>query len=66
MSSWKPTKKWVGAAVVGLLTIAAHAVASQGWDVTENAELMTLLLSLASAYFVTNDPTPGGVPIDGE
>lgn len=65
-TTWKPTKKFVGAAVVGLLTIGAHAVASSGWDQTENGELMTLLVSLAAAYFVTNAPTPGGVPVKDE
>ena len=62
-TTWKPTKKFVGAAVVGLLTIAGHALASSGWDQTENGELVVLLISLAGAYFVTNDPTPGGVPV---
>ena len=61
--SWMPTKKFVGAGVIGAITIAAHALASSGWDATENAELMTLLVSLATAYFVPNLDTPGGVPV---
>jgi len=63
-SSWKPTRKWVGALVIGLLTIGAHAIASGGVDTTEYGEVMTLLISLAGAYFVTNEPTPGGVPAE--
>ena len=60
--SWIPTRKFIGAAVVGLLGIAAHAIASSGWDQTENGELMALAIALASAYFVPNLDTPGGVP----
>lgn len=63
---WKPTRKWIGGLVVGLLTIVLHAVTQEGWDSTNTAEVVTLAISLAGAYFVTNDPTPGGVPAKKE
>lgn len=59
---WRPTKKWIGGLVIGLLTILLHAVSQGGWDASNTGELVTLALSLAGAYFVTNDDTPGGVP----
>jgi hypothetical protein len=59
---WLPTRKWWGALVSGLFTVAAHAFGSSGWDNTEWAELMTLGASLAVAYFVPNKLTPGGAP----
>ncbi len=53
-TSWMPTRKWWSGLAAGLFTIAAHAVASQGWDATEWGELLTLGASLATAYGVSN------------
>lgn len=60
--SWKPTKKWLAAAIGGLLTIVVHAIASGAWDTTEWGEVVALLGALGAAYTKGNDPTPGGVP----
>jgi hypothetical protein len=62
-TSLKPTRKWIAAAVVGVVTILVHTVASGGWDATEWAEVLTLATGLAAGYVQTNDPTPGGVPV---
>jgi hypothetical protein len=49
-----PTRKWWSALAAGVFTIAAHALASQGWDASEWGELLTLGASLATAYGVSN------------
>jgi hypothetical protein len=61
--SWIPTNKWFAALVTGCLAIVGHSIASEGWDATEWGELVALGISLAGAYFIPNDPTPGGVPV---
>ncbi|MGI8802987.1 MAG: hypothetical protein ACR2KV_12565 [Solirubrobacteraceae bacterium] len=57
-----PTRKWWATLVAGLFTIAAMAVGSGGWGATEWAQVLTLGASLATAYVVSNQTTPGGVP----
>jgi hypothetical protein len=49
-----PTRKWVSGLVAGIVTIAAHALASQGWDTTEWGELLTLAGVMATAYGVSS------------
>lgn len=53
-SSWKPSRKVLAAAIVGLLTVASHAVASGGFDATEAGELIALAISLTTAYLISN------------
>jgi tellurite resistance protein len=55
-----PTKKWFAALIVGVATVIAHAVASGGWDATENGELLALATALGGAYIKRNDPTLEG------
>lgn len=57
-----PTKKWIAAAITGLLTIIGHAIASGQWDTTEWGELVTLGIALTGAWLQPNAPTPGGAP----
>lgn len=59
---WKPTRKWFGGLVTGLAGIAASWIVTGVFDDVERGMAATLLTSLAAAYFVTNDQTPGGVP----
>lgn len=59
---WKPTKKWIGSFITGLAGIGASWIVTGAFDDVERGMAATLLTSLAAAYFVTNDPTPGGVP----
>ncbi len=65
-STWMPTRKWIGGLVTGLAAILAVTIESGGFDGTEKGMLATLITSLVSAYFVTNQPTPGGVPTKSE
>ena len=62
VGGWKPTRKWIGGAIIGLLTIVGQAIATGAWDTTEWGALVTLGIALAGSYFVTNDQAPGGVP----
>lgn len=59
---WTPTKKWFGSLVTGLASIGASWIITGAFDDVERGMAATLLSSLAAAYFVTNDKTPGGVP----
>lgn len=52
-----PTKKWLAAAITGVLTIVGHAIASEGWDTTEWGELVTLAIALTGAWLTPNAPT---------
>ena len=60
---WVPTRKWIAALLSGLVSIAAHAVASGGWDNAEWAEVLTLASGLIVAYFVGNTPQPTGTGV---
>jgi hypothetical protein len=62
-TSYKPTKKWIAAAVSGVLLIVVHAIASGGFDTTEWGEVGALVTALAASYVQSNDATPGGVPL---
>jgi hypothetical protein len=68
VGGWVPSRKVISAFVIGLLTIAGHAVASGGWDTTEWGELFTLGSGVVAAYFVTNAPgdatDPSTIPPD--
>jgi len=59
---WKPTRKWIGSAITGVAGIVASWIVTGAFDDVERGMAATLLTSLAAAYFVTNDQTPGGVP----
>lgn len=63
-STWKPTKKWISALVVGLAGIAGSWIVTGAFDDVERGMAATLLSSLAVAYFKSNDDTPGGVPVE--
>ena len=60
LKPYVPTKKWFAALIVGLATVASHAVLSGGWDETENGELVALGTALAGAYLKRNDKTLEG------
>jgi hypothetical protein len=55
-SGWVPSRKVIGGFILGLVTIVGHAIASGGFDSTEWAEVLTLLSTVVTAYFVTNAP----------
>jgi hypothetical protein len=60
--SYRPTKKWLAAAVTGLASIAASWIVTGAFDDVERGMAATLLVSLAGSFLKTNDATPGGVP----
>lgn len=62
---WKPTRKWIGSLITGVAGIAGSWIVTGAFDDVERGMAATLLTSLAAAYFVSNDPTPGGVPDAG-
>jgi len=53
-TNWMPTRKWFSGLAAGIFTIAAHALASKGWDTPEWGELLTLAAAMATAYGVSN------------
>jgi hypothetical protein len=53
-TNWVPSRKWFSGLAVGILTIGAHALASQGWGTTEWGELLALATAMATAYGVSN------------
>jgi hypothetical protein len=59
---WRPTKKWIGSLVTGVAGVLASWIVTGAFDDVERGMSATLLTALATAYFVTNDKTPGGVP----
>lgn len=61
-TSWLPTKKWWAALTSGLASIAATWIVSGAFDGTEKGQLAALIVALVGAYWLPNDPTPGGVP----
>ena len=61
-TSWRPTRKWIGGLVTGLAGVAASWIVTGAFDDVERGMVGTLITSLAAAYWVSNDPTPGGVP----
>lgn len=63
LKSWAPTRKWVASLLTGVLAIAGTAVATNGWDAEEWAALVTLGSTLSVSYLVSNENTPGGVPL---
>lgn len=62
-TSWKPTKKWIAAAVGGVGAILTHFAATDfTFGDTEQGMIVNLVAALALAYWRRNDPTAGGVP----
>lgn len=60
IDSLKPTKKIMAAAITGLLVFLITKLGLQVDPVLEQA--LNVVTMLVVAYFVPNDPTPGGVP----
>ena len=59
---WKPTKKWITAAVTGVAGILGSWIVTGAFDDVERGMSATLITALAASYFKSNDDTPGGVP----
>lgn len=62
MKSYKPTQKWIAAAVTGVASILASWIVTGAFDDVERGMSGTLLVALASSFIKTNDDTPGGIP----
>lgn len=60
--SWRPTRKWIAAQVVALGAVLTSWVES-GWDDTESKLLVGIFVQAAVTYLVSNEDTPGGVPL---
>lgn len=63
-TSWKPTRKWVSNAVAGVASILGSWIVTGNFDDVERGMSATLLVGLATAYFVSNEQTitEDGVP----
>lgn len=61
-TSLLPTRKWWAALATGIVSIVATWIVSGAFDGTEKGQLAALLVALVGAYFLPNEPTPGGVP----
>lgn len=59
---WKPTRKWWAAFAGSAAAILGSLIESGDFDVVERGMIAAALISLAGAYFISNDDTPGGVP----
>jgi hypothetical protein len=60
--SWLPTRKWVAAQVVALGAVAVSWIES-GWDATEEKLLIGIVVQALTTYLISNQDTPGGVPV---
>ena len=59
---WRPTRKWVAGLAGSVASVIASWVLTGAFDDVERGMVATALVALTSAYFQTNEPTPGGVP----
>jgi hypothetical protein len=59
-----PTKKWIATQITALTALAVMYVTTGSWDQEETISLIGIVSQAALAYLVSNDPTPGGVPVD--
>lgn len=63
-SSWKPTKKWVATQITAVAAVLTMWVTTGSWDQEETVALIGLISQAALAWYVPNDKTPGGVPVE--
>ena len=61
-SSWLPTKKWIAALSGAIASILASWIVTGQFDDVERGMAGAAIVSLAAAYWKSNDPTAGGVP----
>ena len=61
-SSWLPTKKWFAALSGAVASILASWIVTGQFDDVERGMAGAAIVSLAAAYWKSNDPTACGVP----
>lgn len=58
-----PTKKWWTTQITALAALAVLVATSGQWSTEATVALIGLLSQAALSYWVSNDDTPGGVPV---
>jgi hypothetical protein len=60
-----PTKKWIVTQVTALAALATMYLTTGTWDTEESVAAVGIVSQAVIGYVVRNDPTPGGVPVQG-